>query len=242
MLYNFNKVIKLNYSNRIELEIRGDYALFSEPVVSAGGEKLSYPVPTYGALCGMLRAVYWKPTIIWIPEKLRVMNRIRTDTISVRRLNYCGGNDLSCWTVLRDVRWQLCARFVWNENRPELAPDRCEHRHFHAAKRMLSRGGALPVFLGSRRFPAEVSPCVFGEGEGEYDSCGTQDFGFMYHSLTYPDEGWDSNSRSNVTASYWRCVMNNGIIEFPLPEECVYHKTVEKAEIKRFGGQSLELV
>ncbi len=53
------------YRNTIEFEVYGKYALFSDPVTRAGGEKSSYHIPTYEALKGIVESVYWKPTIIW---------------------------------------------------------------------------------------------------------------------------------------------------------------------------------
>ena len=62
----------------------GAYALFSEPVTRVGGEKSSYMVPTYEALKGILHSIYWKPTIIWIVDEVRVMNPIQTETKGIR--------------------------------------------------------------------------------------------------------------------------------------------------------------
>ena len=33
--------------NQIEFKVYGKYALFSDPITRVGGEKLSYPIPTY---------------------------------------------------------------------------------------------------------------------------------------------------------------------------------------------------
>lgn len=232
----------MQYENRIELEIRGERALFSDPLISAGGEKLSCPIPTREALKGILSSVYWKPTIIWYPDELRVMNVIRYENIGVRQLRYAkSGCALSEWTVLRDVCYRLSAHFEWNENRPELCADRNEHRHYFGAKRMLERGGARPVFLGKRRFCAEVSPCRFSEGEGFYDHA-QQDFGFMYCGITYPDEGYDDITRSGISVNYFRAEMRGGIIRYPRPEECE-SRFVKPMPVKSFGGEkSLELV
>ena len=55
----------LQHSNTITLHVWGRYALFSDPITRVGGEKFSYPVPTYQAVKGILESVYWKPTFIW---------------------------------------------------------------------------------------------------------------------------------------------------------------------------------
>lgn len=68
------------HRNSIEFTISGRYALFSEAATRVGGEKFSYLVPTYQALKGTVESVYWKPTIIWIIDAVRVMNRVQTES------------------------------------------------------------------------------------------------------------------------------------------------------------------
>ena len=67
------------YRNSIEFEVYGAYALFSEPVMRVGGEKTSYHIPTYEALKGITESIYWKPTIKWVIDAVRVMNAIQTE-------------------------------------------------------------------------------------------------------------------------------------------------------------------
>ncbi|MEM5819049.1 MAG: type I-C CRISPR-associated protein Cas5c, partial [Desulfitobacterium hafniense] len=136
--------------NTVEFLVRGDRALFSDPVTRVGGEKTSYYVPTYEALKGILASVYWKPTLVWVIDAVRVMNMIQTASEGVRTKNYDGGNDLSIYTYLKDVCYQVRAHFIWNENRPKLAADRNEHKHHNIARRMIERGGRRDVFLGTR--------------------------------------------------------------------------------------------
>lgn len=47
-------------------------ALFTDPLTKVGGEKFSYPVPTYQALKGITESIYWKPTLIWVIDRCRV--------------------------------------------------------------------------------------------------------------------------------------------------------------------------
>ena len=76
------------YRNTVEFQVSGDYALFSDILTRPGGEKMSYPIPTYESLKGILSSVYWKPTIIWIVDSVRVMNRIRMVRKGIRPLKY----------------------------------------------------------------------------------------------------------------------------------------------------------
>ena len=200
--------------NDISFKVFGRQALFSDPVTRVGGEKCSYHVPTYEALKGVAKSVYWKPTIIWIIEKVRVMKAFRTQTKGVKPLKLSGGNDLSIYTYLTDVEYQVTARFVWNIHRPELAADRIDGKHYEIARRMLARGGRQDVFLGARECQGYVEPCVFGEGKGAYDDLDELGFGLMFHGFDYPDE----TGEDLFQARFWRPVMRKGIIEFPAPD------------------------
>ena len=122
--------------NTVEFAVSGQYALFSDILTRAGGEKTSYHVPTYEALKGVLQSVFWKPTIIWIVDDVRVMNPIRFARKGIRPIKYNGGNELAYYTYLADVRYQVRAHFEWNMNRPELAHDRNENKYHNMAKRI----------------------------------------------------------------------------------------------------------
>lgn len=223
------------HPNIVEFEVRGDYALFSDPVTRVGGEKLTYQVPTYEAVKGVLQSVYWKPTFIWIVDEVRVMNRIQTETKGVRPIRYTSDtNDLSYYTYLKDVRYQVRAHFIWNENRPELEGDRNENKHHNIARRMIERGGRRDIFLGTRECQGYVLPCVFGQGEGEYDRIPQLDYGMMYHGITYPDECYSEQTRGALTVRFARCVMKNGVIAFTSPPDCIQRR-VRAAEMKKFG-------
>ena len=47
------------HRNTVEFVVRGRYALFSDILTRAGGEKTSYPIPTYEALKGITQSVYF---------------------------------------------------------------------------------------------------------------------------------------------------------------------------------------
>ena len=135
------------YRNTIEFEVTGPYALFSNPVMKVGGEKTSYHIPTYEALRGIVESIYWKPTIMWIIDAVRVMNPIQTETKGIRPIAYDkSGNDLAYYTYLKNVRYQVRAHFELNYNHPELEEDRNENKHHNIARRMVNRGDAETYF------------------------------------------------------------------------------------------------
>lgn len=230
----------MQHENRVEFEVWGDYALFSDPITRVGGEKFTYQVPTYEALKGVLQSIFWKPTFIWVIDSVRVMNQIQTETKGIRPIKYQHGaketpNDLSYYTYLKDCRYQVRAHFIWNENRPELAADRNENKHHNMAKRMIARGGRRDIFLGTRECQAYVQPCVFGEGQGAYDNTPQLDFGTMYHGITYADEAYSEETKGRMTVRLWHAVMRQGVIDFLPPQECT-HRPIRKMNIKPFGA------
>lgn len=225
----------MEHPNIVEFEVRGDYGLFSDPIMRVGGEKCSYQVPTYEALKGILASAYWKPTLTWYIDAVRIMEPIQTEVKGIRPIKYSGGNDLAFYTYLKNCRYQVRAHFEWNENRPELAADRNENKHHNIAKRMIAKGGRRDVFLGTRECQGYVEPCVFGEGSGAYDETPELAFGLMYHGITYPDEAYDEATRGKMTVNLWYPVMKKGVISFMRPENCPLKKTIRDMEMKPFG-------
>jgi CRISPR-associated protein Cas5d len=216
--------------NSIEFKVYGRYALFTDPLTKIGGEKCSYHIPTYEALKGVVKSIYWKPTIIWYIDKVRVMKQIRTQTKGIKPLRMSGGNDLSIYTFLADVKYQVLAHFEWNERRPELEKDRNDGKHFNIAKRMLARGGRQDIFLGTRDCQGYVEPCVFGSGEGVYDNAGELTYSLMFHGFDYPDE----IGKNEFWSRFWTPTMKNGVIEFLRPEECKIRKFIREMVAKEF--------
>ena len=63
----------------IKLEVWGDYALFTRPEMKV--ERVSYDVITPSAARGIIEAIYWKPAIKWIVDKIYVCEPIRFTNI-----------------------------------------------------------------------------------------------------------------------------------------------------------------
>ena len=224
--------------NTVEFEVTGANALFSDPVTRVGGEKCTMQIPTYEALKGILASCYWKPTLVWIVDAVRVMNLIQTEVKGMRPIKYAGGgNDLAFYTYLKDCRYQVRAHFEWNENRPNLAADRNEHKHHNIAKRMIERGGRRDIFLGTRECQGYVSPCVFGDGDGYYDGTPELAFGLCYHGVTYAAEAYSPETQGKMSVRFWHPVMRAGVIEFLPPQKCPIHRVVREMDITPFGEE-----
>ncbi|MBE0508182.1 MAG: type I-C CRISPR-associated protein Cas5 [Marinospirillum sp.] len=217
--------------NSISFKLSGRYALFTDPITKIGGEKCSYHVPTYEAIKGVLKSIYWKPTIVWHVDRVRVMKPIRTQTKGTKPLVWGGGNSLAIYTFLHEVEYQVEAHFEWNMHRPELAQDRIDGKHFSIAQRMLEKGGRQDIFLGVRDCQAYVEPCEFGKGAGAYDEIDELSFGLMFHGFDYPDE----TGTNELHSRFWRATMTKGVLEFPTPEQCEIRRFVRKMEAKEFN-------
>lgn len=202
--------------NSIEYRVYGKYALFSDPIMRVGGEKCTYQIPTYEAIKGITESVYWKPTFFWVVDAIRVMKPIQTESKGVKPIKMDGGNDLSYYTYLREVEYQVLAHFEWNLNYPELASDRNENKHFDIARRSVLKGGRRDIFLGTRECQGYVEPCTFGEAPGAYDDYGELAFGMQFHSFGYPNE----TGKNELTRRLWRAEMQDGYVIFPRPENC----------------------
>lgn len=227
--------------NIITFRLSGRFALFSDPITRVGGEKSSYLVPTYEALKGVCESIYWKPTFIWVVDRVRVLMPLRSQSKGVRPITLGkGASTLSIYTYLSDVVYQVQAHFEWNELRNDLQHDRNENKHFSMAKRSVERGGRRDVFLGTRECQGYVEPQAFGEGAGAYDNTDELAFGLMFHGFDYGDEG----EGNQLIARFWYPKMQYGVIKFARPDAPeLLHRYIKPMEPKRFVmGENLRSI
>lgn len=198
---------------RVCYEVRGQYALFTNPMTKTGEDLHSYPVPTYSAVTGLTESIYWKPTIQWKPLRIRILNPIRYQARSkLLPVFKTGGKDLAYYSYLSDVCYQIEVQLAWGNSR--YASDRNVAKHYESMLRWLRRGGKLPVYLGTAECSAYVRPCLFGDGNGYYDTV-DMDFGIMVHSRDF----------ENGEVRLAPCRMHQGVIRFPDQKECITRKS-----------------
>jgi CRISPR-associated protein Cas5d len=217
--------------NKVCFRVYGRYALFSDPITRVGGEKSSYPVPTYQALKGIAESVYWKPTFTWIIDRVKILSPIDMESKNIKNLKYNDGtSDLSIYSYLINPDYLVETHLIWNENRRDLSADRDYKKHLSIMLRSIDKGGRRDIFLGTRECQGYVEPAVFDEVESPY-SGKTMTFGTMVHGLTYPDESKDGRS---FEVRLWNPQMKDGIINFPSPNECKITIPVRNYEYKKF--------
>lgn len=210
----------------ITIEVEADYGLFTDPATRLGGEKFSYPVITYEAAKGIVKSAYWKPPLIWVIKRVRVMNRIQMSKNSktLRMQKEDDKRSLAYYTRLVKPVYQIEAYFVFNPN--QKIRDWNENKHIDMAKRYIKKNGRMPVSMGVSEFPANVRLVEFGEGDGYYDNSGEIPFNLMVHGINYPGETGIHKRETR----FWFATMKDGVLEFPRPDECEYVRFVRNEE------------
>ena len=173
----------------IKLHIEGDFACFTRPEMKV--ERVSYDVITPSAARGILEAIYWKPQIRWIIDRIHVLKPIRFTNI---RRNEVGAKASAptaaamkgeavpaiglliedqrqqrAATLLRDVSYLIEAHFEIVDYRferggPELPAKDCEGKHLDMFNRRARAGQCFhQPCLGNREFPARFT--LLAEGD-----------------------------------------------------------------------------
>lgn len=207
----------------IKLHCWGDFACFTRPEMKV--ERVSYDVITPSAARGILEAVFWKPEIHWVIERLHVLKPVRfaslrrnevgakisadTATAAMRS----GHGSLGLYVeverqqraalLLRDVAYVIEAHFAI------VSGDGNEAKYLDQFNRRARSGQCYTrPYLGCREFSAHF--CLIGPGEAMPSSdpglSGRRDLGWMLHDIDF------QNGRQ---PRFFRAVMNDGVIEVP---------------------------
>jgi len=197
----------------IKLRVKGDYALFTRPEMKV--ERVSYDVMTPSAARGILEAIYWKPAIRWVIDRIHVLNPIRFENIrrnemsnrvSVNQKNM--ENNQPVYRFIEDDRQQRASLVLKNvdyiiEAHFELTgrDDGDSRKHLAMFERRAKKGQCFHrPYFGCREFPVDFEWC---DNLINSSFVGEQDLGFMLHDIDFSD---------NMTPQFFRAVMNDGII------------------------------
>lgn len=227
-------------SDSFYIRIFGDYALFTDPMTKGGGEKFSYQVPTYQAIKGIVEAAYWKPTLYYVVDSVKIINPIKTETKGMLYPMKNGKKDLNYHTYLKDVEYLVKYHFKWNDNRMNLDYDRNEKKHEQILLRSISRGGRRDIFLGTRECIGHIERIRkkdFEYAKSYYDG-ESLSLGIMFHSFTYPDEAYDEDTEGALTSNFYPITMSNGRIDFVEPKECTIKHKLGNYCIKKFNNNN----
>lgn len=193
------------------LRVWGDFAAFNRPEMKV--ERVSYDVMTPSAARGILEAIYWKPQMRWVVDRIRVlapiqMTSVRRNEISrkipsrpvaaaMRETRGALDHDVTAdrqqraAVILRDVCYGIEAHVevldATEANGKTLAAP--EGKHLDMFRRRAAKGQCFHrPYLGCREFPASF------ELVDSFPECpeslrgDVRDLGFMFHDFVFsPD-------------------------------------------------------
>ncbi len=208
----------------ISIRVCGDYALFTRPEMKV--ERVSYDVITPSAARGIIEAIYWKPAIRWMIDRIHVLNEIRytnvrrnevSERISTREAErrmrgaaepfYLDTNDARqqrAAMVLKNVDYVIEAHFDLVHEKA--GPDDTVEKHYNIILRRLRKGQHFHApCLGTREFPAVVDLIETGNIPAS-PLKGTRDLGWMLYDLDFRDP-------ANITPKFFKAQMVDGVID-----------------------------
>lgn len=201
----------MSYGFRVIIE--GDYACFTRPEMKV--ERVSYEVPTPGALEGLLKSVYWKPAIRYVIDKIVVFQPIEFANIrrnevkdkvllSTMKSKMNGKEGDPCIyadesrsqrasMVLKNVKYGVEFHFELTGIKSDNESDG-ENKHYNIIKRRLENGQWFRTpCLGCSEFPVKrIEPVeAFDEDliSDRINEMGDVDLGYMCYKVKFEDGG-----------------------------------------------------
>ena len=142
----------------ILMEVWGPMACFTRPEMKT--ERVSYDVPTPGAVRGMIESVFFHPGLRWVPDRIWVLNRM----------------------LLKDVHYVFEAHFEMTE---QANPSDNHGKFQDIVKRRLRRGACYSMpYFGCRECTAHFRLWEGGEIPAIDE---TRDLGYMLYDMDYRD-------------------------------------------------------
>jgi len=207
----------------IRIRVRGDYALFTRPEMKV--ERVSYDIITPSAARGIIEAVYWKPAILWVIDKIHVLKEIeftniRRNEVSEKisesearqRMNgssepfYLSATDARqqrAALVLKNVDYVIEAHFELTDKAG--AEDTVE-KHYNIILRRLRKGQHFHApCLGTREFGAKVE-LIEGDAPMPQSSLGNLELGWMLYDLDFADS-------ADIKPKFFKAALKNGVLD-----------------------------
>lgn len=204
----------------ILMEVWGPMACFTRPEMKT--ERVSYEVPTPGAVRGMIESVFFHPGLRWVPDRIWVLNRIQF--MNVRRNEVkskvlasavlqeaIGGKAGAIFTsediqqraamLLKDVHYVFEAHF---EMTVQANPSDNHGKFQDIIKRRLRRGACYSTpYFGCRECTAHFRLWEGGEIPAIDE---TRDLGYMLYDMDYSDP-------TDIQPMFFRARMEHGVID-----------------------------
>ena len=209
----------------VRLQCWGDWACFTRPEMKV--ERVSYDAMTPSAARGVLEAIYWKPEIRWVIDRVTVLRPIRFTSIrrnevkekisavAASRVMNSGAGTLELIApdgemrqqraamLLRDVSYTIEAHFDIASGPDNIA------KHLDQFQRRARRGACYTrPYLGCREFPAHFALIEQDAASPEIDESlkGERDLGWILHDIDFAH---------GKQARFFRAIMRDGAIDVP---------------------------
>ncbi len=206
----------------VTIEVWGDFALWTRPESKV--ERMTYAVPTPGAIRGLLSSIYSKPPeFYWQVRRIEVLSPIhyisfKRNEVKSKMMKIPQTNVLKACidieddrtqrqsVVLQDVRYRITAEIVSRAtygHAPGNLMDQFERR--------VKRGQAfMQPCMGTREFPAYFE---WASGVGEPIDV-TMDLGLMVYDV-FNLHKWGVTKQAEPEISLFHGHLNRGVLEVP---------------------------
>jgi len=215
----------------VKIKVWGDYACFTRPEMKV--ERVSYDVITPSAARAVIEAIYWKPSIRWVIDKITVLNPVKFDNIrrnevksklsispsaidkamnEGKRLEFLiddpnnpNNRQQRAAMVLRDVCYVIEAHFEpVNDDGKNIG------KHLDMFNRRAKKGQCFyQPYLGTREFSSAFE--LLEDETPTSQLSGEQDLGFMLFDM-------DFSNKKDVKPMFFRSKMVDGVIDVPHPD------------------------
>lgn len=209
----------------IKIRVQGDYALFTRPEMKV--ERVSYDVITPSAARGIIEAVYWKPAIRWVIDRVHVLREpeftnIRRNEVSEKAsvasaqqvmngakkplfIDSTASRQQRAAMVLKNVDYLIEAHFILV---PEKAgPEDTVEKHYNIALRRLRKGQFFHApCLGAREFGAQIELLEEGETLPPSQLKGQRDLGWMLFDM-------DFTNPNDIRPVFFKAELQDGVLD-----------------------------
>jgi CRISPR-associated protein Cas5d len=207
----------------VRLHVWGERACFTRPEMKV--ERVSYDVMTPSAARGILDSIHWKPAIVWVIDRIHVLNEIKFQSFrrnevaskipaasaksAMKRgdvkglgLDVAGDRQQRATTLLVDVAYVIEAHFEMTDR---AGPDDTPAKHVSMFNRRAAAGQCFHrPCLGAREFVADFALLPEGAPAPASALKGERDLGWMLHDIDF----------ANAAASrFFRARLQDGVLD-----------------------------
>jgi len=217
----------------IKVRVWGDYACFTRPEMKV--ERVSYDMLTPSAARGIIEAIYWKPAIKWVIDKIHVIKPIeftnirrnevqgKVKSLSMNEIEKImdGSKDLKpiiateqrhqrAALILKNVEYVIEAHFELNMDK--VGETDTIEKHYNIVLRRLRRGQYFHhPFLGTREFGAYFEIIETNEALPISALSGELDLGYILYDMNFSIDA--AGKKQIVNPSFIRAKLLDGILD-----------------------------